>query len=159
MREEKEIVYFRHLFNEDIDGTSGGILMPQKLQEVFPGFIDPRLLNWGTKATWSTCVKVSEIIKNGKFLDFFESSVFELSQTCLHWGHVVYFCKFHRAKLQTGGLPTLFLIVENGEPVKQDLSNVFVVEVLFGQYGFLEAYLFEFLSDATWVAGCRIVVN
>jgi hypothetical protein len=136
----------------------GNIVTANRAREVFPGYIDARLLYWKTKVTLGTNVRVEEITEDGKFSDFFGKDPAKLNTLRLQWGQVVLFCNRHRNKLGTSRNRlngTFFLVTKDGELVLPDLSNVSVVNVNVNLANQLEAYLYDFLYGDIWYASCR----
>lgn len=148
-------VYLRHVTTVALGATDESALTEEQIRRVFAGYVDSRLLAWKSKATGKTSAAVEKLIENGKFPEFFGNTAAELEKRRWQWGQVVKFCDVHPKRLRGGGYATFFLITVDGEPVAEDLSNVFVVCVRVDGRGQLYAYLDSFSYDDVWFAECK----
>jgi len=123
--------------------------------DVFTGYISPDFTNSGldvpSEARPKTPVRVYELVKNGRFNQFFSSSG-GLDKLCLTQDQIIQFCLEHKNWLRTGGFATFFLFKVEGQ--------FWVVHVRFDAGGRLMAIVNGFSSVNVWRAGYghRIVV-
>lgn len=154
-------VYLKRLFEGEtitIGATNGAVTLQES--GVFPGGVfNENLLSGGCKSAPAINVVVDELVLNGKFSDFLGNIATELEKRRLHRGHLVNFCEKHPKKLREGGYATFAVVTKNDEPVKDDLSNVFIASVFFDDAGRLRVRVYPFSEDYVWCAedGRRVV--
>ena len=147
-------IYFRELEVVPL-GATPTAPTEEEVRQVFAGYVDPRLLAWKSKSAAKTKVAVHQLVENGKFPDFFGKTADILERRRWQWAQVVRFCDDHPKHLRQSGYATFFLITVDGEPVLEDTSNVFVVDVRVDDNGRLDAFLDSFSDDYVWNARYR----
>ena len=87
-------------------------------KDVFRGFIDPDLKNWGLDvpgiSTPATRVQVYELVKDGTFREMFISLSSDLDKLCLSQHQIRVFCQERPDWLRQDGYGTVFLFKEKG---------------------------------------------
>ncbi|MCX6752540.1 MAG: hypothetical protein NTZ87_03545 [Candidatus Nomurabacteria bacterium] len=148
-----EKVYLRRLFETEviIVGATDG---KKTLEEsgVFPGGVFGESLLGKCKPAPAIKVVVDELVENGKFPDFLGNTALQLEQRRLHRGHLANLSNTHSKKLCKDRYSVFAVVTKDDEPVKDDLSNVFVALVSFGDFGQLWVYVDEFSDDFVWRA-------
>lgn len=148
----KEVkVYLKHLGTVPL-GATDGTVTEEQARRVFPGYLDPVFLSWRSKATPGMNAAIDELVENGKFHEFLGNTAAPLERLRWQWTQVVRFCDDHPDKLTPGGFATFFILTTDGEPVAEDLSNVFVAGVGVHDVGGLGAGLSSFSGDFIWHA-------
>lgn len=119
---------------------------------VFGIVFNENLLGGGCKSAPAIYVVVDELTRSGEFSDFLGNTATELEKRRLHRGHLIKFCEAHPKKLCENGYATFAVVTKGDEPVKEDLSNVFVAGVSFGDGGRLGVGVFGFSDGRVWGA-------
>lgn len=130
--------------------------------DVFDGYIDPDFKNWkldnSSEARPEAKVEVYELVKDGRFKQFFSSTINgsvapdDLRKLCLTQHQIVDFCRNHRGELRTDGFATFFLF----EGKKK--GEFFVAGVRFVSDGRLDVDVRRFSDDGVWDAEDRLRV-
>jgi hypothetical protein len=82
-----------------------------------------------SKAKGQVNTEVNELVLTGKFADFLGKTADELEYHRIQWAQVVEFAQTYREFLHLDGSQALFVSTDDGEPIKEDLSNGFVARM------------------------------
>lgn len=139
--------------NLTVDALDGKDILAEA-KEVF-AFIDSDFRSWGAdeqgEATGKTAIEVHELVKDGKFVQFFNSVCDDLDKLCFTQAQIKSFCVKYRSWLRTNGYTTFFLFKSKGE--------YFVVGVGFRGDGVLGVDVGRFEGGSVWRAeNCHRVV-
>ncbi len=123
--------YVRYLLTFTLGATSGkdDYALAKKIFKV--GF-DGDFISWGiifSGVAPEMDIVVDEIVRNGKFPNFFGDTVAELNQRRMMGSQFLKICQLHSDKLYDGGRANFFLLTRDDQPVKKDFSNVFVARI------------------------------
>ncbi|MFH1170448.1 MAG: hypothetical protein V1704_02725 [Candidatus Vogelbacteria bacterium] len=95
-----------------IPATNGARLLSEA-NDVFPGWIDPDLTNYGCNVGGGpkpeTLVDVHELIKDCTFCQMFEGQDVDLDKLCLTQDQIIWFVTNYREHLHSKGYATFFL--------------------------------------------------
>ena len=146
-------IYLKRLFNGESFAV-GAMKSTKTFEEsgFFPGGVYNENLLGTAKPTSAIKVVFDELIEDGKFPDFLGNTALELERRRLYRGHVIKSCETHRDRFRKDGYATFAVITKDDEPVKDDLSNVFVARVHFGGRGRLGVGVGQFSYDYVWGA-------
>ncbi len=137
-------------------GTMDGTETIAQAKDVFTGCIDFDFIKWGLskpgKATQATNAIIYETVNDGSFAELFGGISGDLNRLCWQESQVVNFCREHPDKLRKDGYGTFFLITKDGEPAKEDKSNVFVANVRVYDVSRLKVHVRKFSYVGFWGA-------
>lgn len=151
-------VYLRRLYETSfftLNSCTDGIMAEENLRKVFNGYVDPMLLNIRSKVTPAVKTILCELVEDGKFMDFLGKTAGELESRRIQFAQVVEFADDSLDFLRHDGYATLFVCTIDGEPVAEDLLNVFVASVYISAEGQLYIYRRKVSSNHTWYPGDR----
>lgn len=139
---------------EAIDGQGATYATASK---VFRAYLDPNFRKYGiifSGATQETKIVVEDLMRDGRFSDFFGTTASELEKRRMLGSQFLAICRDHSSKLSGEGFANFFVLTKNNRMVAEDLSNVFVAYVIVCDKGKLEANLYEFRRAIVWDGNC-----
>ena len=118
----EQVVGYLKLISGDTEiviGETDGTGMIAGASDVFPGWVDPDFVNYGTnvkgKPMKKTKAQVFEMAKDGTFAQIFGCFGENLDRLCWEQDQIKLFVKDHAKWLRTDGYGTFFLFKVNGE--------------------------------------------
>ena len=156
-RSDNRNIFFRSLSLDQsvVIGPTDGRANLAQAEDIF-SYIDPDFTRWGLdvqgELRLETQVEVLELVKDGRFDQFFPSLNPNLDQLCLTQDQIKKFCIDHKGWLRTDSHATFFLFKVNNE--------FFVADVHMNDNSQLRVYVGRFLDGYFWSAKnlLRVVV-
>ena len=119
--------------------------------DVFTGYIDPDFMNWGLDVkqvpTPTMPVKVFEHVRDGTFVNIFDSVGRSYDSMAHTQNKIVVFCEKYRDWLRTEGYSTFFLFKED--------EKFFVADVRFDDARRIYVIVENLSNDYVWYAKYR----
>jgi urease gamma subunit len=147
--------YLNRLFTVKL-GATDGTGNYEKAAEVFKAGLDPDFKNWGiifSGVAPEMDIAIDELTENGEFSEFLGDTAEELEKRHILGAQLVKFCQDHPDWLCKNGCATFFILTKDDEPVKEDLSNVFIGCIKLDTHGWLHGCVYLFSYDDKWRTG------